>query len=158
MGGIIPEVSGPSQRRGVTLLELLITVLIAAAAIAGTMQGVVSSLRLASETHTRLLAIKGVQEYYLEYLRSLPFDHQDLAFGFRTGVITPALDPASGTDQLPDGRAQYWVDPDQGSQRLKRVTIQVDWTDAGGHGHSSVVSTLISCHGLTDPLATDCPP
>ena len=134
---------------GFTLLEMLIAVLLVTVGVSWALQANVTSLRLAAQAHTALLAVKGVQEYSLEFLRSRPFNDATLVVGGPWPFTTPTLTAGD----LPGGNVQYWVD--LVSPNLKRVTVQVNWTDPDGRARSSAVSTLISCGGLTDPAA--CP-
>ena len=110
------------------------------AGIAWSLQANVMGLKTAAQAHTELLAIKGVQEYWLELLRSTPYD--TLAPQTEFPFTTPSL------PELPGGEAHYWVEP--AGLNLKQVTVRVKWKDPAGHDRTSVVSTLIGKSGLTD--------
>ena len=129
-------------------------ILILAVSVTTALQNTWLAMRLVTQAHNSLLAVKGVQEYQLEWLRSVSFD--DPAFlDVRTHIspddfLTPALDPNSGVEQLPGGWAQYTVQLEGADPDLKKVTMEVRWTDPDGRQRSSVLSTLISRDGLTN--------
>ena len=141
-----------ARQWGITLLEVLLVVLLLSGGIAWALQVTVSNLKVAGQTHNTLLAVRGVQEYQLELLRSWDFatvaTKDTGAWIPLTGADAP---PALGN--LTNGQAQYRVDPEpsSGNANLKRVTIQVQWTDPDGRARSSVVTTYIGNNGLTDP-------
>ncbi len=145
----LKQTASPSTRHGfnhsraVTLLEVLLTILLVAVGTMVALQGMWSNLRLARQSHTTLVAIKGVQEYQLELLRSRPYTDSSLNPG-TYAFTAPPLDSTSGVDQLPSGSAQYIVALEGGDPNLKRLTVTVGWTDPDGRIRSSSVSTLIS--------------
>ena len=141
----LPSLSSKAVR-GVTLFEALITVLLMSSAIAWALQANVTALRAAANSYTGLLVVKGVQEYYLEYTRSQPFaslQPNDTGFSF----TTPATNPGGG---LTAQRVWCYTQLENNDPQLKRVTIEVGWTDPDGRPRSSTVSTLISEGGLTN--------
>ena len=132
------------RRTGFTLLEVLVSLLLFVGGIAWMLQTSVAALRAASASYDELLAIKGVQQYQLELLRSLSFTDPLLNVNAPAGngFSTPTLDAGA----LRGGSGWYWVELE--SANLKRVTVRVLWTDSVGRTRSSVMSTLISQGGL----------
>ena len=142
-----PDPDGPPQgraRRAFTLLEVLLAILLLSVGIAVVLQFCWVNLRLAQLSYTNLVAIKGVQEYELEYLRSLTFNDPALNVATNVPFTTPALNATPNVDQLPNGSATYTVQLEGGDPNLKRVTVTVNWTDQNQRARSAVASTLIS--------------
>ena len=130
--------------RGFTLLEMLLAILLLSSGIAVVLQLCWTNVRLTAQSYTSLLAIKGIQEYQLEYLHSVGFDDPALNVATDVSFTTPALNATPNVDQLPGGSATYTVQPEGGDPNLKRVTVTVNWTDQSNRSRSAVVSTLIS--------------
>jgi len=136
---------------GLTLFEVLLAILLLAVGATALVQSVVNDLKFSQQGHETLLAIRGAQECQLEFLRSQNFTSGDLSIGgpYAFGGSTcPTLSRLTG------GQGRYRVDasPENGdTNNIRRVTIQVDWTDAYGRSRSSVMSALILRGGLGSP-------
>lgn len=134
-------------RQGFTLFELLIALLLISVGISAGLQVAFSSIRLGSQAQLQLLAGKGVAEYQLELLRSKSFT--DLVVGATPFSTPTSLLPLPGSlPNCPAGNC-YWVE--SVGTDLKKVTIRVVWTDSDNRARSSVISTLISKNGLSNP-------
>ena len=130
------------RRQGFTLPEILVALLLLTSGIAWLFQANVIALRGVTDSYYELLAVKGVQQYQLEFLRSLPFADPLLNVQMGTPFSTPTM-----TDgDLPAGAGFYsvaLVNP-----QLKQVTVEVRWMDIGGRQRSAIASTLIGQAGL----------
>ncbi len=145
------------RSQGMTFFELLIMIVLLTGGIIWGLYANFLGLRVVAQSHTALLAVKGVQEYYLEYIRSLSFDQiggpgspASLGGPFTitsTGASSTWGAPAFG--DLPGGQGWYWVQPGDDSN-MKRVTVHVRWTDPDGRIRDSDLSTTISRSGLTN--------
>ncbi len=146
------------SRVGFTLVEILIAMMILSVAITAALQVSNATLRLGAQSQFALWASKGVQEYYLEYFRSLSFTDVDLnVVANRACIATvaakpPVLDPATAfsKDRLPGSDCKYWVELEGGSPELKKITILVTWKDPDNRDRSSVISTLVTRDGITN--------
>lgn len=129
-----------------TLIEALIMALFLSGGVSWLLQSNVMGLRLVSQAYTESLVAKGVMAYYLEHLRSLPFD------ALPGNVSAAPFDtPVLSAGRIPDGQARLWVeDASGGANTLKKVTAQVQWTDANNRSRSSTATTLIGRQGLMD--------
>lgn len=138
-----PVVLGAATNPGFTLLEMLVMILLLVSGAAWGLQANFTGLKLAAQTHSAFLAVKGVQEYYQEYLQGLGYS--GLALCASCPFQAPALPSSGGT--LLNGSGLYWVEdvsPVSAPDTLKRVTVQVTWTDPDGRLRTAVASTLIS--------------
>ena len=140
------------SRRGQSLLEVLLGILLFVGGISWVLQATVMSFKLAQQSHNELLAAKGVLEYCLEDLRSRNFST------FTDGTqpcSTPAINLAScpDCDQLQGGTATYSIINEGtgvNASELKRVTITVTWKDPGDRLRSSTLVSFLSNSGLTN--------
>ncbi len=135
-----------ASRRGFTMLELLLAILLFSIGIAAALQITVMSLRMAQQTFLELQAIKGIQEYYVEYLRSLNFADTRLnQTAFKNCDPQPAhissrsLEPTLG----PAGASCTYRVQDL-SADLKLITVQVGWTDASNRARTLSATTEIA--------------
>ncbi len=149
----------PLDHRGFTLFELLVAILMISIGIATGLQVASRTIKLGSQAHLRLLAAKGMQEYELEVLRSKLFGDSAL-INQTTGLTTCAPVPPPLTaapppsSQLPGGTCVYYVEPETAINShpdAKKVTVKVTWIDSDNRLRSSVISTLITKNGLTNP-------
>lgn len=137
-----------------TLVELLVTMVLLVGGVIWGLYAQFLGLRLTAQAHTALLAVRGVQEYYLEYIRNLPFDQIGGGPGPVLGgpfTIPTTAAPAFGN--LPGSQGSYWVQADDGlpmeSTNLKRITVRVEWEDPDGRDRLSDLSTTVGRGGLT---------
>ena len=173
-GGAVPGARRQSaQELGFTLFEVLVSALVLSIGIAFALQTTVIGLKLSQKSHNEVLVTKGILEYQLEQLRSLPWANLK---GY-TDNVTPHDIPAPGMPTPPVmdctsnpvgdlcgggvvQRAQFWVESYAGvgdSAAMRRVRIEVQWTDPDKHQRTPRITTLISCKGLTDPSSATCP-
>lgn len=144
----------PSQQglRGFSLLELLIALLLLTVGITTTVQTSWWGLRSSMQTQTEMLVVRGVQEYYMEMLRSKPFDQLVPMTATPGNMTTPVLpgdtSQSSPLEKIPGGSADYAI-VDQDPNR-KLITIHVHWTDPDGRGRDSNVSTVVTNGGVSN--------
>ena len=143
---------GARHRCGITLLEVLLAIMVIAVGVIGGLQATLANLRLADQTQSTLLAVRGVQEYTLEWLRSLDVNAPELSTSpaEHSSIPTPP-GPPPALAALPGSNVRYWVEQEGGNPNLKKVTVEVLWSDPDTRSRSAVVTTLIGNNGLTDP-------
>ena len=137
---------------GFSLVEVHVALLIFSVGITATLQTSWWTFQSSMQQHSALLAVKGVQEYYMEYLRSLTFDNLVVTAGNAAFTGAPPLDssaPYASVDKLPGGSGIFSIQPEAGGNR-KRITITVSWTDPRGRTSTSTVSTVVTRDGLTN--------
>ena len=143
-----------SERAGLSLLEVLLVVLLISGGLVWILNANYLNIRTAREAHLRFFITKGVLECELEALRGLDFDDAALSIGthtpFSTPIITPPTPPlgafiAEVATAITDRRYLVAWD-DAPTNRRKRITVQVTWTDPFGHTRTNTLTTLI-----TDP-------
>ena len=139
---------------GITLLEMLIATLVLSVGVVGILQTTSIGLKMTQHTHATLLAVRGVQEHELERIRNWSFAKLKTKAAVNNWISLTGSESSSELNAMLSalgGTAKYWIDsaPNLGTNSsLKRVTVEVDWTDSTGP-RSSILSTWISCGGLT---------
>ncbi len=144
---------------GFTLIEaLLVTVLFVVGTVSA-LQASFMGTRMVESTYDELLAIKGVQEYYLEYFKSLDFDDNPL--GRLNPTILPKAFPLQQNQTIltysqnqtfpnliPSGITGSYsvtdISPASAPNTLKQVTVTVNWTDGNGRPRSSSATIQLS--------------
>ncbi len=158
------------MRRGYTLIEVLLTLLILLTATVSVFYTSFLSLRMAQNIFWQFIVTKGVLEYKLEALRSVDFNNPALTPAGWVNCLTndppPMVNPADGVMNPalePDGTGRalqnmvttcrYQVTSVSSSNsKLKNIVVEVQWTDPDGRTtRLASAGTVIGKSGLTDP-------
>ena len=109
-----------TKRRGFTLLEIGVSLVILATAMILVVQVGYWSFRERARTASQFVAVEQAANV-LEAARAVPWDSLTTEWA-ESQQISAAL-----SDQLPDGKLMVTVEPVQAQPLTKRVTVEVRW-------------------------------
>ena len=124
-----------SHRRGMTIMELLVSLLILGAAMAALVQFVLLVGRQQQSLHQRRLALQEVGNQ-AERLALASWD-ETAPDKLKTWQPSPDL-----VDVLPRATCQATVSEEEGAPASRRIRLEVTWTNAAGQPVEPVTLTL----------------
>ncbi len=137
--------------RGFTLVELLITIVLAGIVFAALVPVFVSASQQGSTDRARIIAINTAQSA-VERLRDLPYDDlYDTHWSdptTRETVLGQTLEWKGSTSDLTVDVEPYPLGSQKGAERYLVASVKASWTGPGDQSHEVVMKTAIYREGL----------
>lgn len=143
--------------RGVTLIELLITIIVAGLFFAAMVPVFVMATQQSSNDRARIQATNAVQSA-IERLREMPYEDlwtTDWSIAVDTqAALGQDLNWKGSNSSLDVDIEPYPSDVSKGSEKYLIATVTADWTGQGGRPHTIRMKTVIYRQGLATETLT----
>lgn len=124
--------------KGFTLVEVMITVLLLAFALIGTVAVFTNSSVYMAEIRQQSIATQALKEE-IEEIRDMPFD---------TVTSLSSTFTSSGFSGLVNPVGTRTIDDPYSDNDIRRVTVSLAWESPQGRGMSSSMGTLVTREGI----------
>ena len=126
------------QKKSFTLVEVLMTLFLVSSAMVGTLSVFVFGSTFMTELRQHTVALQAAKEQ-VEVIRGLTFDEI---------LALPSNFIANGFNELSDATGTRAVDDVNGSNDIRRVTVNVRWVTPRGRVLNQTLVTLMTREGI----------